>query len=68
MAELTAVHKAVILSMAKNDMNLSRVAEDLDYHRNTMLYHCDRLEALFGLNPKRFYDLCKLLEMVKEDA
>lgn len=67
MAELSAVHKAVILSMAKNDMRLSDVAVELHYHRNTIEYHCEILKRLYGLNPKRFYDLCKLVEMVKED-
>lgn len=64
--KLSVVHYAVILSMAANSLRPSDVARDLCYHRNTVIYYCDQILALTGLDPRTFYDECKLLDVVKE--
>lgn len=58
--------KEIILTMADHDMNVKRVAEVLHYHRNTMVYQLNKIQSIYGLDPRKFYDLCKLVEMVKE--
>lgn len=57
----------VIIGIADNDMNLSQAACKMFCHRNTILYHVKRIQTATGLNPLNFYDLCKLVQMVKEE-
>ena len=61
------VYRDVILAMAENDMKIAAVARAMHYHRNSLIYHLEKIEKLYHLDPTNFYDLCKLLEMVKED-
>lgn len=56
----------VILGLAEHDMNLRKAAKLLFVHRNTMVYHINRVKRITGLNPMKFYDLCKLVKMAKE--
>ena len=67
MAKLSALHKEIILAYARNNMNISRVAEELHYHINTMQYRIAQIARTTGLNPKNFYDLCKLVEIARDD-
>ena len=66
MAEMSALHKEIILAYARNNMNLSRVAEEMHYHRNTMVYRFSQIKRETGLNPNNFYDLCKLVEIARD--
>ena len=63
--KLTNRQKEIILAVAQCDMSLNRVAEMLYFHRNTVVYHCDAIHRNTGLNPRRFYDLEKLLKIVR---
>lgn len=63
--KLSVVHYAVIFSMAANNLRPSDVARDLSYHRNTVIYYLDQILALTGLDPRRFYDEQKLLDIVR---
>lgn len=60
--------KAFILAMAECDLNEAKVARVMNYHRNTVIYHCEQIHKQTGLDPNRFYDLVKLLEMVKDEG
>lgn len=64
MDELSQLHKDIILSLAKNDMNISKVARDMKYHRNSILYHMDKIKRETGLNPYKFYDLMTLVFII----
>lgn len=64
---MTNTQKNVIISLAENDMRVSSVAEHLNYHRNTIIFHIKRINELYGLNPLRFYDLIQLLDMCELD-
>ena len=55
----------IILAIADNDMNLSKVSRNIFYHRNAVEYNIDKIHKKTGLNPKNFYDLCALIQMVK---
>lgn len=63
---LTDREKEIILAMAACDMNKTNAAAKLYFHRNTMAFHMDKIRKKTGLDPRRFYDLVKLLEMVNE--
>lgn len=65
-SKLTQEDKNVILAFAENDMTDSKTARDLSYHRNTIKYHIIKVEEKTGLNPRKFYDLIKLVSLIKE--
>ncbi len=57
------LRRRILKSMADNDLNASKVARVLHYHRNTIEFHCAGILEDTGLNPKCFYDMIKLLQM-----
>lgn len=56
----------IILALAENDMKVSLAAEKLSYCDGTLYYHMNKIKRLTGLDPKKFYDLVKLLKWIKE--
>ena len=60
---MTELQIKIIKAYANNGMNVSRTARYLRYHRNSVVYHFERIEDATGLNPRDFYDLVKLLRM-----
>ena len=63
---LNVKKKVIILAMAEFSMNESEAARHLGVHRNTVVYQCEQIFKKTGLNPNNFYDLVKLVDMVKE--
>ena len=55
----------IILALADNRMNVSSVAVALFMHRNTVVYHIEKIKRITGLDPTDFHDLCKLVQMVR---
>ena len=53
----------IILVMADCDMKITEVAKVMYVHRNTVVYHIDKIKRKTGLNPTKFYDLCELVKM-----
>lgn len=64
---LTDIEKEIILLMAECDLRMSAVGKELNYCRGAVFYHVKRILKKTGLNPRCFYDLVELLEMVRED-
>ncbi len=62
---MTQTEKRVIIGFADNDMNLSKTARVLHYHPNSLRYHFPRITEKYNLNPLKFYDLIKLVEMAR---
>ena len=62
--QLTEQQKSIIRSMCDNNLSISAVARDLNYHRNAIMYHVERIQKITGLNPKRYYDLMELEKMI----
>ena len=60
--------KEIILSMAKNDLNVTTTAKELHRHRGTVMYWIEKLKKETGLDCRKFYDLVKLLGMVEKDG
>ena len=48
------------------NMNVTDVAHAIFAHRNTVLYHLDKVKRQTGFNPRRFYDLVELVKMAQE--
>lgn len=57
--------KMTFIDYCDRDMNLSKTASETFYHRNTIEYRLDSIQRKTGLNPRRFYDAVKLMEMIK---
>lgn len=55
----------ITLALAESQMNVSEVAQKLYMHRNTIVYHIDKIWKVTGLNPRNFYDLLKLTCMAR---
>ena len=54
----------IVVAMANHNMNVTDVARAIFAHRNTVLYHLDKVKQQTGLDPRRFYDLVELVKMV----
>ena len=55
----------IVLALAANNMNISDTARAVFMHRNTVVYHIAKIKKMTGLDPANFYDLHKLVNMVK---
>ena len=64
--ELSNLDKEIITAFAKYDMRPYRVAKNTYISKGTVIYHVKKIKEKTGLDMRRFYDLCKLLEMVNE--
>jgi len=51
----------VIESLAENNFNVSKTADKLYIHRNTLLYRLKNIKEVTGLDPKNLIDLYSLL-------
>ena len=57
----------MILTIADCNINLAQVAQKLYVHRNTVSYRIERIRKQTGLDATKFYDLVKLVELVKAE-
>ena len=58
------IEKAVILEMAKCDMNCNLAAEQMYRSRSGVQYYIKKIKSETGLDCRRFYDLIELLKMI----
>ena len=63
---LTVEEADIIFAIARCDMVRERVSRELYYHRNSLRNKVNKIKEKTGLNPYKFYDLIKLLEIAKE--
>ena len=61
-------HRETILAFADCNMNIRETARRLYFGCTTISYRLGKIHELYGLDPRNFYDLCKLVEMAKEGA
>ena len=54
----------IILAIADSAINLNAAARAVFMNRNTLVYHICKIKKITGLDATKFYDLCKLVEMV----
>lgn len=62
---LTPLDKEIIKALADNDMSVLAVSKGLFMHYSTINYHLAKIHRETGLNPRKFYDLLALLDMIK---
>ena len=62
---MTQLDAQVVLAFAECDMNANEVARREYMHRNTVIYHLDKVKRETGLDAQHFYDLIKLLEIAQ---
>lgn len=56
----------IVIAMANYNMNVTDVSRAIFAHRNTVLYHLDKVKRQTGLDARRFYDLVELVKMAQE--
>ena len=56
----------IVIEMANHNMNITDVVRAIFAHRNTVLYHLDKVKRQSGVAPRRFYDLVELVKMAQE--
>lgn len=60
--ELNDVDRQLLLTYASCDMKLKRTAETLNYGQSSITLRMRTIKRLTGLNPHKFWQLCKLLD------
>lgn len=60
---LSDVDIETLVAFADNDMNITRTAKQQYRCRGSVIYHLKKVEGCTGLNPLKFYDLIRLLEL-----
>lgn len=63
---LTEQDRDIIRELAEQDMNVSRAARALNLSPETVRWNIGRIARVTGLDPRRFYDLCELLDLMRE--
>lgn len=64
---MTASDKQVILAMCRNNLNVLATARELYFCNNTIHYRIKKILKETGLDCRKFYDVIKLLEIIKEE-
>ena len=64
--KLSNLDKEIILAFAQNDMRPYRVSKNIYLSKGSIMYHAKKIKVKTGLDIRKFYDLCKLLEMVNK--
>ena len=64
MVRLTWKQEQVIRAYADADMRVPQAAVMLGMHPDTVRYHLETIKTKTELNPKKFWELCKLLGLV----
>lgn len=54
----------LLINYAKNDMSPSKTATDSYMCTSSVHYRLNRVYRMTGLNPSKFFDLVKLLEVI----
>lgn len=65
---MTQQEKEIVLTFADSDMKLYTAANRMHYNRNTVKYHMGKIKQETGLEPRRFWDLVKLVQMAESEA
>ena len=58
---MTKSQAEMIMAYAKNSMNARNAAKEMFTTSENLHYHLKQILAETGLNPKNFFDLCRLV-------
>lgn len=67
MAKLTEADRQLVRELAEQDMNLSATARTLGLNRYSVDWRLDLIYRETGLDARCFYDLCELLDLIREE-
>jgi sugar diacid utilization regulator len=67
MSKFTDTEKKIILEMCENNLHVHSVARACHLTPNTIYANLEKIKEKTGLNPRVFYDLVELMDMVRED-
>ena len=62
--ELSTLEKVIIEAFAEYDMKAFKVSKNIYVSRGTVLYHAKKIKEKTGLDIRKFYDLCLLLDLI----
>lgn len=65
---LTKEERALCLELADRNLNLSATARALGVKRSTVDWQIDLIYRATELDARNFYDLCELLEQIREGS
>lgn len=65
MKALTETRIQMILGLAKNNINALKTAKEMNINDGIFYQRCTSIEHLTGLNPREFYGLSKLIEIIE---
>lgn len=60
---MTQQQSKIVKTLAYCNMNVQATANFMNYHRNTIIYHLQKIKKETGLDPMNFHDLVKLLNL-----
>lgn len=61
------IERKFILALAESNMKIYRARKKVFLSDSGFRYHLNKIQKETGLSPWNFYDLCKLVEMAKEE-
>jgi len=64
--QITEYEKFLIRTMCKNDLVITKTADELHYHRNSVLYQINNLKKKTGYDLSTFYGAVALLRLIEE--
>ena len=65
---LTQTDIECVKAYADHDMRATAAGAQMYVHKNTVVFHLEKVKRITGLNPRKFYDLVKLLRMLEGEA
>lgn len=63
--QLTENEIDLIWNMVEYDMNITKIAEVMFVHKNTIYYWINRIKAKTGYDPRSFIGLTELLKIIE---
>ena len=67
-ADLSDMDIECVLAYAEHDMRVKAAAEKMHYHGNTIRYHLAAVEEKTGYDPRKFYELVRIVGMIKGET
>ena len=55
------------MKLADCGMSVSETARQLYMHRNTVIYHVEKIKRTTGKDPRSFYDLYDLIKIIDNE-
>lgn len=64
---LDTKQRCIVWALCRNDLKVKPAAGELFYGNTSLTYQIEKIKEKTGLDPRKFYDAVRLLEMIGED-